>query len=119
MQLMTFKRDHVKISLAFVFLVAFVTHNFYGKKKKRFIVGYNFIYLINVRNIYHSFFKIASTHQQHPVSCVNLKKKLLVKIENTKTCEHLCCQLLNRLQTTVSYCTQSWHFGFASSRGGP
>ena len=47
-----------------------------------------------------------STHQQHSVSCVNLKKKLLVKIENTKTCEHLCCQLLNRLQTTVSYCTQ-------------
>ena len=36
---------------------------------------------------------------------VRIGKKKLVKIENTKTCEHLCCQLLNRLQTTVSYCT--------------
>ena len=30
-----------------------------------------------------------STHQQRSVSCANLKKKLLVKIENTKTCEDI------------------------------
>ena len=45
-----------------------------------------------------------STHQQCSVSCVNLKKKLLVKNENTKTCEHLCCQML-KIITTFSYCT--------------
>ena len=33
MQLMTFNRDCVKISLAFVFIVAFVTRDFYGKEK--------------------------------------------------------------------------------------
>ena len=66
-ELLTFNQDRVKISLAFVFIVAFVTCNFYGKEKivKHTQIGYNFIYLINVRNIYHTFFKIASTHQKN------------------------------------------------------
>ena len=50
---------------------------------------------------------------------LSIVEQIFKKIENTKTCEHLYCQLLNRLQTTVSYCTQRWNFGFASSRGGP
>ena len=33
MELMMFNRDCVKISLAFVFIVAFVTHDFYRKEK--------------------------------------------------------------------------------------
>ena len=33
MELMTFNWDRVKISLAFVFIVTFVTHDFYGKEK--------------------------------------------------------------------------------------
>ena len=48
---LTFKRDRVKISLAFVFIVAFVTRDFYGKEKNRknihrFIVQYKF-YILN------------------------------------------------------------------------
>ena len=33
MELLTFNRDRVKISLAFVFIVTFVTRDFYGKEK--------------------------------------------------------------------------------------
>ena len=32
-ELMTFNWNRVKISLAFVFIIAFVTHDFYGKEK--------------------------------------------------------------------------------------